>query len=55
MPFLSFLHFVDNKKRHNMLVLMLDFKYKSMQLVIINLGHEIDATLVVDYDNCYCL
>lgn len=38
-----------------MLVLILDFKYKSMQLVTINLGHEIDATLAVNYDNCYCL
>jgi hypothetical protein len=49
LPF--FLHFVDKKKRHDMLV----FKYKSMKLVTINLGHESDATLVFGYDNCYCL
>jgi hypothetical protein len=38
-----------------MFVLMLDFKYKNMQLVTINLGHEINTTFIVDQDNCYCL
>ncbi len=47
--------FVYKEKRHDMLVLMLGFKNKNMQLVTINLGHEIDDTLVFGYDNCYCL
>jgi hypothetical protein len=33
-----------------MLVLMLDLRYKNMDLVIIYLGHEIVAILVVDYN-----
>jgi hypothetical protein len=44
------MHGFDKKKRHNMLFLMLDLKYKNMHLVIIYLGDEIVTTLVVDYN-----
>jgi hypothetical protein len=49
-PLFLFMHGFDKKKRHNMLFLMLDLKYKNMHLVIIYLGHEIVTTLVVDYN-----
>jgi hypothetical protein len=32
-PFFSFLHGFDKKRAHNMLALMLDLKFKSMQMV----------------------
>jgi len=38
------------KKGHNMLALVLDPRYKSMHLVIANLGCEIATTLVTNYD-----
>jgi len=38
------------KNGHNMLVLLLDSKYKNMHLVTTYLGHENVVTLVVDYD-----
>jgi hypothetical protein len=38
-PFISFMHGIDKKKSYNVLVLMLDSKYKSMCLVTIYLGH----------------
>jgi hypothetical protein len=37
-PIISFMHGIDLKKNHNMLVLTLDPKYKSMCSVIIYLG-----------------
>jgi hypothetical protein len=33
-----------------MLAIVLDPKYKNMRLVITYLGHEVVATLMVDYD-----
>jgi hypothetical protein len=45
-PFLSFLHGFD-KKNHNMLALMLDSKFKSMQFKTSYLTHENAYTLVV--------
>jgi len=51
--FLSFLFcilLIRNMTIYNMLVLMLDFKYKSMWLVNAYLGCEITATLGVQYN-----
>lgn len=38
LPFISFMHGIHYKKNHNMLVLTLDPKYKSMCLMTIYLG-----------------
>lgn len=50
LPFISFMHVIDQKKGHNMLALMLDPKYKSMHLVTSYLEYEATTSLVVDYD-----
>jgi len=50
LPFISFMHGFQKMKDHNMLVLMLDPKYKSMHLVITYLGHEAIAILMPYYD-----
>ncbi len=50
LPFISFMHGLEEKKGHNTLVLMLDPRYKSMHLVVTYLGHEVVATLVANYD-----
>ncbi len=49
LPFISFMHDFDKKKSHNMLALMLDPKYKNMDLVIIYLVMKTTAILVVVY------
>ncbi len=49
-PFISFMHGIDKKKSYNVLVLMLDSKYKSMCLVTIYLGRQIITTLVVNFN-----
>ncbi len=46
-PFL--LHAFDKKRGHNMLALMLDPRFKNMQLVTTYLGHE-NVIIVVVYD-----
>jgi hypothetical protein len=50
LPFISFMHCFQKMKGHNMLVLMLDPRYKSMRLVIIFLGREVATTLMAYYD-----
>ncbi len=47
---ISFMHVVDKKKGHNMLVLMLDPGYKSMCLMTSYLGHEVATSQVLNYD-----
>lgn len=42
--FFSFLHGFDRKNNHNILALMLDLKFKSMQLVTSYLGRENAST-----------
>jgi len=50
LPFISFMHGFQKMKGHNMLVLMLDPRYKSMHLVIIYLGREVVGILMAYYD-----
>ncbi len=44
--FLSFLKKFDERKTHNMLVLMLDPRFKSFQLVSSFIGHDQGITIV---------
>jgi hypothetical protein len=46
-PFFSFLRGFDRKNSHNILTLMLDLKFKTMQLVTCYLGCENASTLIV--------
>jgi len=50
LPFISFMHGFQKMKGHNMLVFMLDPKYKNMCLVITYLGREVPAILMAYYD-----
>jgi hypothetical protein len=49
-PFFSFFNGFDKKRGHNMLPLMFNSRFKSMQLVANYLGHETTFLLVVEYD-----
>jgi hypothetical protein len=49
-PFFSFFNGFDKNRRHNMLALMLDLRFKSMWLVANYLGHETTFLLVIKYD-----
>jgi hypothetical protein len=43
-----FCMYIDRKRGHNMLALMLDPRFKNMRLITIFLGHE--NVIVVEYD-----
>jgi hypothetical protein len=44
--FLSFLIRYDERRIHNLLTLMLDFKFKSLRLIFSFIGHEHEVTIV---------
>jgi hypothetical protein len=44
--FLSFLKKFDERKTHNMLALMLDPRFKSLQLIFSFIGHDQGITIV---------
>jgi len=48
--FLSFLIRYDERKIHNQLTLMLDFKFKSLRLIFSFIGHEHEVTIIKEYD-----
>lgn len=48
--FFFFLHEFDRKKCHNILLLMLDLKFKNMHMVTYYLGHVNVSILVFQYD-----
>jgi hypothetical protein len=49
-PFMSFLDGFQKKRGHNMLVLMFNLRFKSLQLVTNYIGHNKTSALVVQYD-----
>jgi hypothetical protein len=49
-PFMSFLDGFEKNMGHNMLLLMLNPRFKSLQLVTNYIGHDKTSTLVVQYD-----
>jgi hypothetical protein len=50
-PFLSFMHFFQKAKTHNMLCIMLDPCYKGLGLVIHFVGKEKTLQIIGAYDN----
>lgn len=48
--FLSSLTKYDKKKAHNLLALMLDFKFKSLKLISSFIGRELGVAIVIKYD-----
>ncbi len=45
-----FLHTFDKRKGHNMLVLTLDPRFKTMKLITMFMGHEYATLMVAKYD-----
>jgi hypothetical protein len=52
--FLSFLKKINERKTHNMLVIMLDPKFKSLFLMFFFIGHD-QGTIVEQYDTTLSL
>lgn len=50
LPFLSFIHSIDNEKSHNMLMLMLDPMYKNMWVVNYLFALWNHCALIVEYE-----
>jgi hypothetical protein len=48
--FISFLNCFHKKKRHNILVMMFNPKFKTIHLVDSYVGHEKPCILIVEYD-----